>query len=177
TSEVLKRLDAYRAIEIGNLWQRSIFLTAFLILGYTGYGFLVDKMLSSHNFNELRLLHFLACVLSCVNIVFSALWIAMAKGSKAWYEAYENAIQEMELKVDQSYKNVRKSIRLKFAHKDDCFFSMKAGGYSPSKINIALGQVSLVLWSVVVFVHFLILVNNNYRFIGNFLLILLVFLL
>src|SRR5690606_14879068 len=91
----------------------------------------------------------------------------MAKGSKAWYEAYENAIQEMELKVDKSYSEVRNSIRLKFAQKNDCLFSAKAGGYSPAKINIALGQVSLVLWIVVFFVHFIILCCNDFELINN----------
>lgn len=168
--KILKRLDQYRAIEINNLWQRSVFLGAFLVLGYTGYGFLLDKILSfttvylSNPNNEickiehksyLALYHLIACALAGINIIFSVLWIAMAKGSKAWYEVYENAIQAMELKINWDYNDLRRSIHLKFAQKDDCIFSTKAGGYSPSKINIAIGQISLVIWITVFIIHLL----------------------
>src|SRR5690554_5685198 len=44
--KILERLDQYRAKEIDALWQRSAFLGTFLVLGYTGYGFLVDKIVS-----------------------------------------------------------------------------------------------------------------------------------
>lgn len=163
--KILKRLDAYRAIEINNLWQRSVFLGTFLVLGYTGYGFLVDKMIPVTNNDELPLLHFLACALACINMIFSVLWIAMAKGSKAWYEVYENAIKDMELKVNKSYQNVRSSISLKFAQKSDCLFSTKAGGYSPAKINIVIGQISLILWCIVFLVHCVTLYCNHYELI------------
>ena len=160
-SKVLERLDQYRAKEIDALWQRSVFLGTFLVLGYTGYGVLINNILFRSSEADLNLPHLVACALACVNIIFSVLWIAMAKGSKAWYEVYENAIQEMELKVDKSYSEVRKSIRLKFAQKNDCLFSTKAGGYSPSKINIVLGQISLVIWSVVLLVHLIVLYCND----------------
>src|SRR5690554_4571893 len=161
--KVLERLDQYRAKEIDALWQRSVFLGTFLVLGYTGYGVLINNILFRSSEADLNLPHLVACALACVNIIFSVLWIAMAKGSKAWYEVYENAIQEMELKVDKSYSEVRKSIRLKFAQKNDCLFSTKAGGYSPSKINIVLGQISLVIWSVVLLVHLIVLYCNDFE--------------
>lgn len=175
--EILERLDQYRSIEISNLWQRSVFLGTFLVLGYTGYGFLLDKMLSftavcfccpnnevckiEHK-SYLALYHFIAGVLACINIIFSVLWIAMAKGSKAWYEVYENAIQGVELEVNKGYHEVRKSIHLKFAQKNDCLFSTKAGGYSPSKINIAIGQISFVFWCVILVVHVVIICKGSF---------------
>src|SRR5690554_1974047 len=190
--KILERLDQYRAKEIDALWQRSAFLGTFLVLGYTGYGFLVDKIVSVPASNVLvgselkavlnisvpdtTTLHFLACALACVNMIFSVLWIAMAKGSKAWYEAYENAIQDMELKVDKSYSEVRKSICLKFAQKNDCLFSTKAGGYSPSKINITIGQISLVLWLLVLITHIVILCTDTYEIISKSTLVFLLFL-
>ena len=177
--DILERLDAYRAIEINNLWQRSVFLGTFLVLGYTSYGFLLDKMLSEEKIERLQLLHFLVCGLSCINIIFSVLWIAMAKGSKAWYESYENAINfvensnknkfslkeilcEIDLrrkKNSNKYKSKNRNNKKKFEEnlKNDSFFSTRAGGFSPSKINIALGQISFVLWGMIMLIHIVLL--------------------
>ena len=48
----LKRLreDAYksRKFEVQNLWQRSIFLVAFIVIHITGYGHLIEKLLSEY---------------------------------------------------------------------------------------------------------------------------------
>lgn len=171
-SEVLQRLDDYRTIEINNVWQRSAFLGTFLALGYTGYGFLVGTAISQDNV----WVHFLACILACVNIIFSVLWIAMAKGSKAWYEVYENAILFVEnATATLTWEKVRHELDLRRRknetcrkcqnrngcgfedRKDDCLFSTRSGGYSPSKINIALGQIGLGIWIVVFFVHLVLL--------------------
>src|SRR5690554_1875374 len=180
--KILERLDQYRAIEINNLWQRSVFLGTFLVLGYTGYGVLINNMIfGNFKVDNLNLLHFITCALACVNIIFSVLWIAMAKGSKAWYEVYENAIHFVENSDRERYswKEIRCEIDLrrremnqgkesknqnkkcedrnnpdKFKNiKNDCIFSTKAGGYSPAKINIALGQISFFIWILVLFIH------------------------
>ena len=44
------REEAYkiRKFEIQNLWQRSIFLAAFIVILITGYGHLVEKLLSEN---------------------------------------------------------------------------------------------------------------------------------
>ena len=191
--KILERLDAYRAKEIDALWQRSVFLGTFLVLGYTGYGFLLDRMLSEDKIEKLQLLHFLACALACVNIIFSVLWIAMAKGSKAWYESYENAINFVEnAEKELTWKEVRCEIDLRRRNfekkckerdtdefknlKDNCLFSTKAGGYSPSKINIALGQISFVIWLIVLIIHITIIGVGAYEMINNECLVFLAFL-
>ena len=49
----LKRLrkDLYkiRKFEIQNLWQRSIFLVAFIVILITGYGHLIEKLTSEYD--------------------------------------------------------------------------------------------------------------------------------
>lgn len=173
-AEVIQRLDSYRAIEIGNLWQRSVFLGSFLLLGYTGYGFLLGNAIDPNGDGELEMEHFFACVLACINVIFSILWIMMAKGSKAWYQVYENAIRFVEDAKDPlEWKQVRCEIDLRRRtstikdqcekrccenfknNKNDSLFSSSAGGYSPSKINIALGQISLGIWAIVFVGHFI----------------------
>ena len=163
------------------------FLGTFLLLGSTGYGFLLSKMLSStettfylfdqqkyilkkSSNSSIQLLHFIACTLACINMVFAVLGIAMAKGSKAWYEALENAIPFVENSNKKmiSWAKVRWEIDLRSREmnkrkcddrddlksfrkdlKNNSIFSTASGAYSPSKINIALGQISLLIWLTV----------------------------
>lgn len=211
--KILERLDRYREIEINNLWQRSVFLGTFLVLGYTGYGFLLDKMLSPtdtfYQLNQskyflkasietnLQMYHFVTCVLAAVNIIFSVLWITMAKGSKAWYEVYENAIyfvensekekfswKEIRCEIDLRRKNINDTYKCQNRNnpsefvnqKEDCLFSVKSGGYSPSKINIAIGHINFFMWLIVLTVHLIILSINTYEIINRECLIFLIIL-
>lgn len=176
----LERLYKCRDLEISNLWQRSVFLSVFLILCFSAYGYLMSEMVKVNdhiiyenmNVNSkmgnligslkikestqyaLQNYNLVAICISCVSIIFSILWIGMAKGSKAWYEVYESAIVKFEnnyseLGIEDDYKMGN----MKLEDKDDSLFSTKAGGYSPSKINIAIGQVSLIIWIIICFFH------------------------
>lgn len=94
---VLDRLYECRDLEISNLWQRSVFLSVFMILCYTGYGCLVTQIVENiDNTLKITYLHTVAVALGCISAIFSVLWIAMAKASKAWYEVYETAISSFE---------------------------------------------------------------------------------
>lgn len=84
-----------RDLEITYLWQRSIFLTAFLVLCFTGYGTVVNTFADSCLTINVILLHEIAMGISIIGITFSLIWIMMVKGSKAWYEVYEDAICNM----------------------------------------------------------------------------------
>ena len=90
-----------RDFELKHLWQRSVFLSAFLILCFTAYGVLIVRMFDTIGMDkdainnpELRFFmqNNVALVLCIIGAVFSAMWIMMAKGSKAWYERYERAL-------------------------------------------------------------------------------------
>ena len=91
--------ESYR-FEIENVWRRQTMLTAFAGMFFVGYGILVLRMIDNYGiadkipqtiiFNEL------VCGLSLLAIVFSTLWITMAKGSKGWQEVYEVKIKEYE---------------------------------------------------------------------------------
>lgn len=77
-----------RSFEISNLWQRSVFLSAILVVLLAGYGGLFIQLLEGKGEQAWKF-HLACCALSCLGIIFSAIWIMMAKGSKAWYEVYE----------------------------------------------------------------------------------------
>jgi bacitracin transport system permease protein len=158
----LDRLYECRNLEISNLWQRSVFLSVFLILCFTAYGYLgleiISKFLDKAKDLEKQLLLSSICLfIALVGSLFSIIWILMAKGSKAWYEVYESAITTFEnthsalLKLPKD--NIMGNMVLEKNRKSRNIFSTKAGGYSPSRLNIAIGQISLILWIIFIAVH------------------------
>ena len=152
-----------RDFEIKNLWQRSIFLGTFLVLCYTAYGAFFGKAFLEGSFDENLAkwdFHVIACILALIGTAFSILWIAMAKGSKAWFECHEKAIVAIEKELvstpcEKLYSGFGYRHRPFFngVDLDDSIYSCKGGAYSPSKINIALGQLSLAIWMSVFAFH------------------------
>ncbi len=124
-------------------------------------------------------------VICLVSAIFSCFCIMMAKGSKAWYERYEKAIRAFEGNKDYMSEAVLYSGEL-YAEREnakedkqqvgiggfqcmnikgydpvsmkDSLFNCKAGAYSPSRINIAIGQVALILWCIAFAIHLLLTV-------------------
>ena len=153
------REEAYkiRKFEIQNLWQRSIFLAAFIVILITGYGHLVEKPLSEYekwqisNQDLLLVAEAICCALAFLGSIFSIIWIMMAKGSKAWYEIHEKRIRKLELELNMEDKH-----RMRPASPwslDNSLFSREPGAYSVSRINILLGQILLVAWWLAFGIH------------------------
>jgi len=160
----LQRLYDCRNLEISNLWQRSVFLSVFLILTFSAYGYLVLDFITELAFkkNELdkKIISSTICIfIISIGIIFSVVWILMAKGSKAWYEVYETAIAKFEydywkkLKIPNS--NIMGNMVLDPSRKSSNVFSTKAGAFSPSRINIAIGQISLIIWILIDLIHYI----------------------
>lgn len=153
-----------RDFELSHLWQRSIFLTAFLVMCYTGYGAVfieICKGYESMNFMIFCVLNIIAITLTLLGLVLSILWIMMGKGSKAWYEKYEIAIYTIERNAKYSQSLVAKDMdKDKIIHGSlpspdklsDNLFNTNAGCYSVSKINIMIGQISMFVWSLLYFI-------------------------
>lgn len=91
--------------------------------------------------------------LTYLGIVFSMMWIMMAKGSKRLYEEYEFSINEI-IKNKEFNKNVDVNkvhchgnlFHLEDEDRSDFILSPLAGDYSPSKINITIGIAALFCW-------------------------------
>lgn len=169
-----------RDFEINNLWQRSIFLGTFLVLCFTGYGvfftkafFCDDGVLSILAYCDLNdsvvLKHCIAYFIALIGIVFSLLWIAMAKASKAWVEVYEQSIVAVEQKMTKGsvlgkisgfqYVNLEGYANVETPKFDRKYCSQKGGAFSPSKINIAIGQISFCIWMMISVLHFICYVS------------------
>ncbi|MEQ9287688.1 MAG: hypothetical protein RIG77_12300 [Cyclobacteriaceae bacterium] len=158
--DIYETLWRCRDFEINHLWQRAVFLTAFLVLCFTGYGSALSKLADSykdHNDTLFISVNIVCFVLSLLGITFSIMWIKMGKGSKAWYEVYESAIGAIERHKDYATKEARKiggfSYNRLEGYRDiklaNSIFSGRAGEFSPSRINIGIGQVFLIVWLVI----------------------------
>ena len=160
--DVYEELWRCRDFELSHVWHRSVFLGAFLIGCYASYGGLVVAALTASNRSvALKLaVNTLAIVIAVGGVFLSVLWIMMAKGSKAWYEKYENEIwalwHENGFAEDEKIKTIGGFGDVPGWHKpqiSNWLFNTAGGGYSPSRINIILGQLSLVAWSLCAFIH------------------------
>ena len=178
---ILENLYRCRDLELNNLWQKSIFLAPFLILCFTGYGFLLHELITGNKLSEN--INILCIALCFISAIFSMLWIYMFKGSKAQYELCERAIvnyEQRELNIPYDY--AMGTLRHNEIEFDNNLLSTKAGKFSPSKINIVIGQVSLCLWIICFIFHMfidlkIIKINipSGYSFIIGILLLILIF--
>lgn len=167
--DVWENLWHCRDFELEHFWHRSAFLSGMLLAGFTAYGCLVGNSSSLTDWCSLR--KFVLCEAVCLlSAVFSVLWILMAKASKYWYEKHESAIltlmgwSENERLFDDSayvFDEDKKHCIAGFGYaeipryndewnadqkSDDSIWSTKRGAFSPSKITIFIGQLSLVVW-------------------------------
>lgn len=146
--EMYKILYQAYADEIRNLWQRSVFLGAFMTLAWGGYGALQLKTLDKEF--EFSLSYCLMSIGLCgVIIVLSLLWIAMAKGSKFVQEAHEAHIHKFNA-ISALYCDLNKYEKGEYdtnsnTHEKNSCCPLKAYRFSPSKINIILGWLSLFI--------------------------------
>jgi len=172
--------DIYRAywhcrdFEIAHLWQRSVFLTAFIVLCFSAYGYLAADMLSAlrtpvntSSDTYWLIAHGGAIFISLIGTTFSLLWITMAKASKAWTEVYESAIaayeqtdgyvnkQEDKNKIGSFQFDYLEDFKTKINEKkfSGCILKSEGGAYSPSRINWAIGSVTLCIWTLLILLH------------------------
>jgi bacitracin transport system permease protein len=157
--------------EITILWQRAVMFGVFVALAYTGYGMVLGNALEKgacrwEAFN-------LVCIgLACFGMVMSLLWIIMMKGSKAWYERYEVALNAFiwegskhqgEIFQDaRSCELAREGMLGKWQEDgypvdekptDKDPLTGVAGRFSVSRATIVFGQVSFFLWMALAFLH------------------------
>lgn len=169
--------DIYRAywhcrdFEITHLWQRSVFLTAFMVLCFSAYGHLAADMLAALRTPPSEtywlIAHGGAILISLIGTALSLLWIMMAKGSKAWVEIYESAIaayeendayvneMEKEKKIGSFQFDTLEKFNTKLNEKNfsEFILNSQGGAYSPSRINWTIGLVTLFIWAIFILAH------------------------
>ena len=173
-AEIYRGFWECRNFELKHYWQRAIFLTAFLTGCYAVYGSFVISCITSDKGVKCGFVvaNGIALGISLVGLILSLLWIMMAKGSKTWYERYESAITAFVDKYGNDNKvfedDAGRIAGFTAVHMDtfdeepisNWLWRPCGGTYSVSKINIALGHISVVVWSLFLIVHSIILKNN-----------------
>lgn len=160
--DLREKFYALRDLEIQNLWQRASIFAGLIGLFFAGYGYILLNHLDP---KQRVLAHILCCGIASLAIIFSVIWIAMAKGAKAWFEVQERKICEIE---ESEELNIPLRFRMGALpypgaenEPDCCLLSTKAGRFSVSKLNILLGQALLTCWSIIFFLHSFILLRPN----------------
>ena len=129
--ELWKEANARRDFELSHLWQRSILLTALIVVICTVYGSLLSKSLDFNSSIDPVSFNEVAGFVTRVGLVFSLIWVMMAKGSKAWFEVQEKRIVEIEKKLfDPDFDGYKMGDDCSLKEIDACIFSTKAGKYS-----------------------------------------------
>lgn len=169
--DVYKELWEGREFELTHLWQRSVFLGAFMLAIAAGYGHVAEKIFFSNNACKVTSCQHLAAITLCyLGLAFSMLWVMMAKGSKYWSERYEVSITKMyeedyygsKLKnSDPYYSNL---VKLKDSEISDNLFSPLAGRYSVSRVNVSIGIIGIIAWSILNMIHAGMWIEKTYTF-------------
>lgn len=182
--EIFERIWQCRDFELSTLWQRSVLLGAFMVAAYAGYGALILNVFEKSNrvawWGALNLMAIGVC---CFGLILSVLWIMMLKGSKAWYEIYERAIDDFCKTYPEAFKaeivtQTRCPALAGFgiiwnaAHTSQIdvsngLFSGFSGCYSVSRVAILIGQMSLMGWIGLIVVH-LVFLLKGYTAISDF---------
>lgn len=197
--DIYKEMLDGRKFELEHLWQRSVFLGAFMLAIAAAYGAIIMSMyfsddtkqfvvygLSQEAKDALKTLqngiqyslegnillksvvtpdnffqHGIAAGVCWLGIIFSMLWIMMAKGSKFWSSRYEAAIMWFENDYhyyDDIYDTEMPCYgsmpELKSYSMTENLFSTLSGNYSMSRINIMIGIVAIIVWGFLNMVHF-----------------------
>ena len=165
-SEIYKGLWKCRDFELAHYWQRAVFLTAFLLACYAGYGTLIIQCSMAETMQlPFRIVNGIAFGICIVGILLSFLWIMMAKGSKAWYETYEAAISafvERYKRDSNAFEgdlnkvagfNIRSVKEFEQPELSDWLWNSTGGRYSVSRINVAIGHLSALIWMGLALLH------------------------
>ena len=158
--EVWEKLEKYKILyqayadEIKNLWQRSIFLGAFMTLAWGGYGALQLKVFDKDFIIDLKY-SLMSIGLCWVIIILSLPWIAIAKGSKFVQEEHINNLKFDEIDNKRLLCDLDKFDSSMIDLNPNLFYGevLKAYRYSPSKINIMLGYVSYCVAMILSLTH------------------------
>ena len=159
-----------RDFELDHLWQRSVFLAAFMLAIAAAYGALIMKivfpeMSDADNgiaCNVKRLHHLIAMGICCLGFVFSMLWVMMAKGSKYCFERYEAAIDWFVKKWNLGDKPCHGKLPEK--EYNQSLLSTKAGKHSVSRVNCVIGIIGIMVWVILNVIHganFFSLINSK----------------
>lgn len=156
TWKIWEQLYRCRELEIKTQWQRSVFLSAFIVILLTGTGFfLFQTEFKSSELDMGSNVCIWGFILGLLTMVAAVFWLALTKGSKYWTEIYEAKIDLIEAQIPFFKDNAQfkyreeKNIKELDSQKSQLVgcneFSLGPDHTSPSKVNIAIGWLLLII--------------------------------
>ena len=190
--DIYEEMHKGRNFEITHLWQRSVFLAAFMVGIATAYGTVLIKIIEPDNiftFNSKTYIpHLLEMGICYLGFIFSILWVMMSKGSKYWYERYETAINYFTMNFrdnNDCRNNLFEIDSINWCKQNACrkdtgdfpyhgfmpeptdinesLLSRKAGHYSVSGVNCFIGIIGIFVWSLLNLIHGTIFFSYHFR--------------
>lgn len=116
-----------RKFEVTLFWQRSVFFWGLIAATFVGYASLKDDA-------SLRFL------VACFGVICSLAWALAARGSKYWYEAWEQKVADAELRAFGT--DMFTELRPVHAHG----VVWRARRFSVTRIVISLSDFTLFVW-------------------------------
>jgi hypothetical protein len=186
-----------RDIELTHIWQRSIFLAVFLIGIASLYSLyfkdvFLEQFKTNNSFKleyyQIFVFGFVPIIITAIGVIFSELWIMMAKGSKVWYSIYDDSIAKVSA-IDNfwDHKSIREVYKERVTkefifgrlllkdttERSESLLSPIGGAFSVSKVNIMIGIVFLIIFGFLFVGHvfwatyLLINISNNLTRLGQ----------
>lgn len=175
-----------RNLEIDNLWKRSSLLATFLVIFWTGLGYtfykFIDLSVDKEKVFAIRSYvgnFFLLGIqiYAMLGSFISLLWICMTKGSKAWVEFFEGHIDSIKSAKNRdmffSEELVQRLAEDEYIPYNGTFpeklergwsnsiLRSSGGAFSPSRINVVIGIVSFILFSIIEILMFIFVLTNT----------------
>lgn len=138
--EFFKLAIQARDLELKLFWQRSLFFGSFIAAIFIGYYTLLSSSCNDDSF-------FLRSILVVVGVLFSLAWSLANRGSKYWYESWEQ-------KVNKCEKELKKNLFREWIKPQEKCWVYQARLYSVSKIAIFLSDLVVMAWLFMLVYHF-----------------------
>lgn len=176
-SSLYDKVMECRRDEISNLWKRSTLLTALIVIVFSGYGGFLLKFFSTDSNLPAVLYNGISAYICVFGVIISQIWIMTSKISKYWVDRYELLLSAV-VERDSNYEspenfasvsnfeeinkffgdNISKTAEKARDFEKNCSEKLLSNApfrYSPSKINIVIGQVAFLFWGVLLALHIL----------------------
>ena len=154
-----KLYERYNA-ELSQLWQHSIMAWGFELLIFTGYGYLIANFFLECKERFYPTLNLIALGLCFTGLCVSAIWVALVKAAKARQESFEDMICNLER--DPNYFPYSRIYAMGGFHNrikmlDTNLRTTSPGKFSPSKLNMFIGQFTWFVWAFLSLIHVILL--------------------
>jgi hypothetical protein len=126
--DVLKYAIEFYKFEVENFWKRTVFAWGLIAATFIAYGTAYDKDKSGK----------IILLITSFGLLSSLAWTLINRGSKYWYEAWEQKVKSGEAHLGGPlFSNVEPTINKGW---------LGAARFSVSKLTIALSDLAVLAW-------------------------------